>query len=68
MKSVTRATALALLLVIGTVPLLGSCATKAQTGAIIGAAGGAAVGVIGKMAGSGRRGDPRRYGGRIVAG
>jgi len=53
MKSVTRATALALLFVIGAVPLVGGCATKSQTGAIIGAAGGAVVGgAIGKAAGS----------------
>ena len=42
-----------LLLVAGCGILLGSCATKAQTGAVVGGAGGAVVGgVIGKVAGS----------------
>jgi outer membrane protein OmpA-like peptidoglycan-associated protein len=49
----TRARSFPLLLATGCVLLLGSCATKTQTGAVVGAAGGAVVGgVIGKVAGS----------------
>ena len=53
MTSTIRARSLSLLVVAGCVILLGSCATKAQTGAVVGATGGAVVGgVIGKVAGS----------------
>jgi outer membrane protein OmpA-like peptidoglycan-associated protein len=53
MRSTQRDSARVVLLVLGASVLVGSCATKSQTGAIIGAAGGAAVGgVIGKAAGS----------------
>jgi outer membrane protein OmpA-like peptidoglycan-associated protein len=53
MTTTIRARSISLLLAAGCVPLLGSCATKAQTGAVIGAAGGGVVGgVIGKVAGS----------------
>jgi outer membrane protein OmpA-like peptidoglycan-associated protein len=53
MQSVTRNVVFSLLLAAGSSVLLGSCATKSQTGAIVGAAGGAVVGgVIGKAAGS----------------
>lgn len=53
MTTTIRVRTFSLLLTAGCVVLLGSCATKAQTGAVVGAAGGAVVGgVIGKVAGS----------------
>ena len=53
MTTTIRARTFSLLLAAGCVVLFGSCATKAQTGAVVGAAGGAVVGgVIGKVAGS----------------
>ena len=53
MRSTIGARSHSLLMVAGCVSLLGSCATKAQTGAVVGATGGAVVGgVIGKVAGS----------------
>jgi outer membrane protein OmpA-like peptidoglycan-associated protein len=53
MMTTVRSRSFSLLLVAAGGILLGSCATKAQTGAVIGAGGGAVVGgVIGKVAGS----------------
>lgn len=53
MMTTVRSRSFSLLLVATGGILLGSCATKAQTGAVIGAGGGAVVGgVIGKVAGS----------------
>jgi outer membrane protein OmpA-like peptidoglycan-associated protein len=53
MTTTIRARSFSLLLAAGGALLLGSCATKTQTGAVVGAAGGAVVGgVIGKVAGS----------------
>ena len=53
MTTTIRTRSLALIGATGWVFLLGSCATKNQTGAVVGAAGGAVVGgVIGKVAGS----------------
>lgn len=49
----TRRLCISLLLAASSITLLGSCATKSQTGAVVGAAGGAVVGgVIGKATGS----------------
>jgi outer membrane protein OmpA-like peptidoglycan-associated protein len=56
LRRIYRFTALALPLGLGTIAV-GSCATKAGTGAVIGTAGGAVVGgVIGKVAGSTAKG------------
>jgi outer membrane protein OmpA-like peptidoglycan-associated protein len=53
MRTITRKTSFVLLLATAGVTLLGSCATKMQTGAVVGAAGGAVVGgLIGRAAGS----------------
>ena len=53
MLTTIRAKSLTLLVIAGCSFVLGGCATKAQTGALIGVAGGAAVGgVIGRAAGS----------------
>ncbi len=53
MRSITRTTSFTIVLATLGVTLLGSCATKTQTGAVIGGAGGAVVGgIIGKAAGS----------------
>lgn len=53
MRLTARTIFSSLLLAAGGFVMLGSCATKSQTGAVVGAAGGAVVGgVIGKAAGS----------------